>query len=71
MPNSPWKKETRTASILQDLNRSIEINSINFWWIRIFHYNASMKIIIFSILLFSSAVIISFLLFNYVKRELL
>jgi hypothetical protein len=71
MPNTPWKKEVRTASIIEDLNTSIEINSINFWWVRIFHYNASSTIIIISFVLLSLAIVSPFLLFKYVKRELL
>jgi len=71
MPNTPWKKEVRTASSIEDLNTSIEINSINFWWVRIFHYNASLTIIIISFVLLSLAIVSPFLLFKYVKRELL
>ncbi|MFT4733400.1 MAG: hypothetical protein ACI9K1_000352 [Arcticibacterium sp.] len=40
-PNSPWKKEIRTASNEEVLISSIEKNSINFWWARIFHWQHS------------------------------
>jgi hypothetical protein len=41
MPYSPWKKEIRTASNVDVLNSSIEKNSINFWWVRVFHWTTS------------------------------
>jgi hypothetical protein len=47
MPYSPWKKEIRTAANVDDLNSSIEQNSINFWWVRVFHWTTS-KVIRFS-----------------------
>jgi len=38
-PDSYWKQEIRTGTNEQVLNNSIEKNSINFWWVRIFHWN--------------------------------
>ncbi len=71
MPNSPWKKEIRTASNIDVLNSSIEKNSINFWWIRVIHFNPSfLTYSIVSFILFLG--LIQFLvLIKYVKKEII
>jgi len=38
-PDSFWRQEIRTGTNEQVLDNSIEKNSINFWWVRIFHWN--------------------------------
>lgn len=69
MPYSPWKKEIRTAANVDDLNSSIEQNSINFWWVRFFHWTTS-KVIRFSyIIVLVFGLIGALILFQYVKRE--
>ena len=69
MPYSPWKKEIRTASNEDVLNSSIEKNSINFWWVRVFHWTTSKAIRISSIIVLFLGLIGAFILFQYVKRE--
>jgi hypothetical protein len=69
MPYSPWKKEIRTASNEDVLNSSIEKNSINFWWVRVFHWTTSKVIRFFSIFLLVSGLIGATILLHYVKRE--
>jgi hypothetical protein len=69
MPYSPWKNEIRTASNVDVLNSSIEKNSINFWWVRIFHWTTSKVIRFSSIIVLVCALIGAFKLFQYVKRE--
>jgi|JI6StandDraft_1071083.scaffolds.fasta_scaffold00806_6 hypothetical protein len=69
MPYSPWKKEIRTASNVDILNSSIEKNSINFWWVRVFHWATSKEIRFSSIIVLVFGLIGAFLLFQYVKRE--
>jgi len=69
IPYSPWKKEIRTASNVDDLNSSIEINSINFWWVRVFHWTTSKAICFSSIIVLVFGLIGVFILFQYVKRE--
>ncbi|OYU96168.1 MAG: hypothetical protein CFE21_07075 [Bacteroidetes bacterium B1(2017)] len=69
MPYSPWKKEIRTASNVDVLNLSIEKNSINFWWIRVFHFTTSKLSRFFSLLVLVFGLIGAFILFLYVKRE--
>jgi hypothetical protein len=69
-PYSPWKKEIRTASNTEVINSSIEKNAINFWWIRIFHLKISLLSRIFSILMLVVGVIGAYILFQYVKKEL-
>lgn len=68
-PYSPWKKEIRTASNEDVLNSSIEKNSINFWWVRVFHWTTSKVILFFSIIVLVFGLIGAFILFQYVKRE--
>jgi hypothetical protein len=67
-PNTPWKKETRIASSKHVLNYSIEKNSINFWWVRIFHWKIGFIKIIISILLLMSASLGCLLIFRYAKK---
>lgn len=69
MPFSPWKKEIRTGSIVEDLNSSIEQNSINFWWVRVFHWTNSKVIRFYSIIVLVLGFIGAFRIFLYVKRE--
>lgn len=68
-PYSPWKKEIRTASNEDVLNSSIEKNSINFWWVRVFHWTTSKVIRFSSIIVLVFGLIGAFILFQYVKRE--
>jgi len=70
-PNSPWKKEIRTASNTEFLNSSIEMNAFNFWWVRIFHWKTSLTSRFFSIILLIFGLIGAYILFQYVKREIL
>jgi hypothetical protein len=51
MPDSPWKKEIRTGTNLEILDSSIEKNSINFWWVRIWHLKVNAGFKLFSIIL--------------------
>jgi hypothetical protein len=67
--NSPWKKEIRTASNAKVISSSIEKNSINFWWVRIFHWKFSLVSKVFSVLVLIFGLIGAFMLFKYVKRE--
>jgi hypothetical protein len=69
MPYSPWKKEIRTAANVDDLNSSIEQNSINFWWVRVFHWTTSKVIRFSSIIVLVFGLIGTLILFQYVKRE--
>ncbi len=69
MPNSPWKKEIRSASNEEVLNSSIEKNSLNFWWVRVFHLNPSLMSRVFSVIILFFGFIGAFILFQYVKRE--
>lgn len=69
MPYSPWKKEIRTAANVDDLNSSIEQNSINFWWARVFHWTTSKVIRISSVIVIFIGLIGALILFRDVKRE--
>jgi hypothetical protein len=69
MPNSPWKKEIRTATNVVVLNSSIEKNSLNFWWVRVFHWTPSLMSRFFSVIVLILGLIGAFILFQYVKRE--
>jgi hypothetical protein len=69
MPYSPWKKEIRTAANVDDLYSSIEQNSINFWWVRVFHWTTSKVIRFSSIIVLVFGLIGALILFQYVKRE--
>lgn len=69
MPYSPWKKEIRTASNEDVLISSIEKNSINFWWVRVFHWTTSKVIRFSSIIVLVFGLIGAYILFQYVKRE--
>jgi hypothetical protein len=68
-PYSPWKKEMRTASNEEVLKSSIEKNSINFWWVRVFHWSTSKVIRFCSIIVLVFGLIGAFILFQYVKKE--
>jgi hypothetical protein len=69
LPYSPWKKEIRTASNEDVLISSVEKNSVNFWWIRVFHWTTSKVIRISSIIVLVFGLNGAFILFQYVKRE--
>ncbi len=70
-PNSAWKKEIRTASNADVVKSSIEKNSINFWWIRVFHW----KLSLWSRILTGITLILGFAgffhLIRYVKRTII
>jgi hypothetical protein len=68
-PYSPWKNEIRTASNEEVLKSSIEKNSINFWWVRVFHWTTSKVIRFCSIIVLVFGLIGAFILFQYVKKE--
>jgi len=70
-PNSPWKKEIRTASNAEVICSSIEKNSINFWWVRIFHWKCLPISRAFSVLVLFFGLIGAFMLFKYVKKEII
>ena len=70
-PNSPWKKEVRTASNTEVIQSSIEKNSINFWWVRVFHWKPSLWSKIFSILVLINGLIGFIILIRYVKRKII
>jgi hypothetical protein len=69
MPNSPWKKEIRTASNADVLNSSIEKNSINFWWVRVFHLTRSLVSRFVAVIVVILGILGFLLLFKHVKRE--
>lgn len=70
-PNSPWKKEIRTASNTEVINSSIEKNSINFWWVRVFHWKFSLISKIVSVVILILGMVGAIMLFKYVKREII
>jgi len=70
-PDSPWKKEIRTASSRDVLDSSIEKNSINFWWVRVFHWKLSLWERIISAALFLSGLFGFIALSTHVKRKIL
>jgi hypothetical protein len=71
LPYSPWKKEIRTASSEDVIQSSIEKNSINFWWVRVFHWEISLVSRILSIIVLLSGFICSYILIKHVKRKVL
>lgn len=66
-PNSAWKKEIRTGSNLDVLEHSIEKNSINFWWVRILHWQKPIWVLIVS---FIFVILTSYSLFFIIKSKL-
>ena len=70
-PDSAWKKEIRTGSGNHVLNYSIEKNSINFWWIRVFHWKTSLIEKILTIFIFTSAIAGCILIFRNAKSNIL
>ncbi len=66
-PNTPWRKETRLASARDVLNYSIENNSINFWWVRIFNWKTSLLERIATTVIFLFSLVMSIILFRYAK----
>lgn len=69
-PNSPWKKEMRLGSNQDVLFNSIEKNSINFWWVRVFHWNPSLGYQILTILIIITAIFFSIKTYRYVRENL-
>ncbi|NVO20253.1 MAG: hypothetical protein HXX13_11160 [Bacteroidetes bacterium] len=69
-PNSPWKKEIRMASSHDDLNNSIENNSINFWWVRIFQWKTTRSEKVITIILLMLAFLGSILTSRYAKKNI-
>ena len=67
-PNTAWKKEIRTGSSNHVLNYSIEKNSVNFWWVRVFHLKTNLLQKTLAIVLLVSAIIGCFLIFRYAKN---
>lgn len=67
-PDTAWRKEVRTASNEDVLKTSIEKNSINFWWVRMFHWETStfQKATTYFIVL--GSIISLILISKYVKR---
>lgn len=70
-PNSAWKKEIRTASNIEVLNSSIEKNSINFWWVRVFHWKLSIWNRIVSMLILILGITGFIILFRIGKRKII
>lgn len=70
-PNTPWIKEVRTASNKDVLGSSIEKNSINFWWVRIFHWNTAWVTRFIAILVLIIGLLAARKLINTVKHEFL
>ena len=69
-PNTHWKKEIRLGTNKDVLKNSIEKNSINFWWIRIFHWNTSVSTKVITILIIIITFIFSFKTYFYVKKNI-
>jgi hypothetical protein len=69
-PNTPWKKEIRLGTNQDILNNSIEKNSINFWWIRVFHWKTKAFYKIITLLILTATLIFSFKTYFYVKKNL-
>ena len=67
-PDSPWKKEIRTGTNEQVLMNSIEKNSINFWWVRMFKWETSNSEKYFSVFILIIAIIGCIITARYVKR---
>lgn len=66
-PNTPWKKEIRTGTSREVLESSIEKNSINYWWIRIFHWKKPVWILVLSLTLL---LVTAFRLYLIIKTKL-
>lgn len=66
-PDSPWKRETRAGTGNQVLDYSIEKNSINFWWIRIFHLNTTFFERTLTIILLLGAILGTYLIVRNAK----
>lgn len=67
-PDSAWKKEIRAASSEHVLDYSIEKNSVNFWWIRVFHWKTSLIEKTLTIFILLSSIIGCFLIFQNAKK---
>lgn len=67
-PDSPWKKEIRTASGRDDLNYSIENNSVNFWWVRTFQWSTTIFEKVSAIFILMLALTGSVLICRYAKK---
>jgi hypothetical protein len=69
-PAQFWKKEIRTGDNHQVLKNSIEKNSINFWWIRIIHWNSPAWLIVMSFsLVIGSALGLIYIVRTRLKRS--
>jgi len=66
-PDSPWKKEVRTGNSFQVLENSIEKTAINFWWIRVFQWDTSVKARLITIAILLLASFASYKLWKDVK----
>jgi hypothetical protein len=67
-PKSAWKKEIRAASSDHVLNYSIEKNSVNFWWIRVFQWKTSLTEKTLTIFILISTIIGCFTIFKNAKK---
>jgi hypothetical protein len=67
-PDSAWKKEIRTSSGRDDLNYSIENNSVNFWWVRTFQWKTTIYEKVSAIFFLMLALIGSVLICRYVQK---
>lgn len=67
-PDTPWKKEVRTSSSKEILEFSIEKNSINYWWVRIFHWEKPLYQKGITIFILFGAIVTIFILSKHVKR---
>jgi hypothetical protein len=67
-PKSVWKKEIRAASSDHVLNYSIEKNSVNFWWIRVFQWKTSLTEKTLTIFILISTIIGCFTIFKNAKK---
>jgi len=69
-PNTSWKKETRLGSNQDILHNSIEKNSINFWWIRIFHWKTQTFYKTLTIIILVLTLFFSYKTYFYVEKDI-
>ena len=69
-PNTPWKKEIRLGTNQDVLRDSIEKNSINFWWVRIFYWKIQNFYKIIALLILTLTLFFSTKTYFYVKKNL-
>lgn len=68
LPSGPWKNEFRPASNSLMLNRSVDLNSFNFWWYRLQYFSfisPQIKLISIISVILSSIFLLIILLINY------